>query len=99
MKTLKHFFLSFISIAVIGLWSCKNETGTPDNKKEAEEHNDAKFDNKSEKDAQFVVDAADIHLTEISLGQLAENNARADDVKELGRIMNRDHKKGYDDLV
>ena len=100
MKNLKHFLLLILSIVAFGSMSCNNNNESkPDNKDEAEKHNDAKFDNKAEKDAQFVVEASDISLTEMSLGQLAENNAMTDDTKELGRMMNRDHKKAYDDLA
>lgn len=84
--------------------SCSNNnadqnSGNQDAKKEAEEHNDAKFtNNNSEKDAQFVVDAADINLAEVSLGKLASTQGMSKDVRELGDMMNRDHQKAYDDL-
>ena len=98
MKNLKYFLLAVISIVAL---SCNNNNNpdNPDNKKVAEEHNDAKFDNKAEKDAQFAVDAADISLTEMSLGQWAENNAMTDDTKQLGKMMYQDHKKAYDEIA
>jgi len=100
MKNLKYFLFVILSTVALGMVSCNNnDNNAPDNKNEAEKHNDAKFDNKAEKDAQFVVEAADISLTEMSLGQLAEKNAMTDDTKELGKMMNRDHKKAYDDLA
>src|ERR1044071_2120459 len=48
-------------------------TKTEDPKDVAEEHNDAKFRKESEKEAQLMVDAADINLAEIELGKLAES--------------------------
>lgn len=100
MKKLKFLFIGIVSGLAFSLTSCSsNNDNSVDNKKEAEQHNDAKFDNKSEKDAQFVVDAADISLTETILAQLAEKNASMSDTKELAMMMDKDHKKAYDDLA
>ena len=53
--------------------SCSNGKNTNDVKDVAEELNAEKFDsNKQEKDAQFVVDAAEMNIEEIQLGQLAK---------------------------
>ena len=100
MKKLKFLFIGIVSGLAFSLTSCSsNNDNSVDNKKEAEQHNDAKFDNKSEKDAQFDVDAADISLTETILAQLAEKNASMSDTKELAMMMDKDHKKAYDDLA
>jgi putative membrane protein len=103
MKTINYFLRGMAIACTIILFSCNNNNTdndtSKDAKKDAEEHNDAKFDNKPEKDAQFLVDAADISLMEMNLGQLAEKNATLNDTKELGRMMNRDHKKAYDELT
>ena len=96
-----------VSAGMCFISSCSNNNTTAENnnkpnedpKKEAEDHNDAKFTaNNSEKDAQFLVDAADINLAEVSLGKLASSNGMSKDVRDLGEMMNRDHQKAYDDL-
>ena len=107
MKVIKHSMLLFAVAAGIAFTqSCSNdhpkndETKTAeDPKKTAEEHNDAKFTtNNSEKDAQFLVDAAEVNLAEANLGKLAATQGMTKDIRELGEMMNRDHQKAYDDL-
>src|SRR4051812_17117904 len=86
----------------IAFTSCNNPSTRAENesdKKTAEKANDAKFDNKAEKDAQFLVDAADINLTEMNLGQLASARGSLKETKDLGSMMNADHKKAYDELA
>ncbi len=103
MKTLKKLFFIVISFVAINTWiACNNgdttTTATNNDTKEAEKHNDAKFEGKSGKDADFVVEAENISLNEMNLGQLADSNAAMAGTKELGRMMYGDHKKAYDDL-
>jgi putative membrane protein len=74
-------------------------TANVTNDKEAEKRNDAKFNKDNEDNAQFVVDAENINLEEINLGQLAESRGTSADVKDLGSMMNKDHKKAYDELA
>jgi putative membrane protein len=70
-----------------------------DTKDAAEDHNEAKFDDKStEKDAQFLVEAAAINLNEIQLGQLAGTNATMQEVKDLGKMMEDEHSKKLEEL-
>ena len=69
------------------LSSCNNQKKPEDTKQVAEEHNDAKFDNTKEKDAQFLVSAAEMNLQEISLGQLAQSKGTMAEVKALGKMM------------
>src|SRR4051812_11173979 len=102
MKTIKNLFLTGVSLTTFSAWiACNNGNdstrNTADNgtKKEADQHNDAKFENKSEKDANFVADAANISLIEMNLGQLAETNASTPDTRDYGKMMNSDHKKAY----
>jgi len=78
--------------------SCRNNR-QEDTKDVAEEHNDAKFDDKNEKDAQFLVNAAEINMKEIELGQLAEQNGRAPRIKELGKMIVDAHTKSQKDLT
>jgi putative membrane protein len=105
---MKFTQLSMLSLAVAASFafvSCSgdrtdNNTQNEDPKETAEEHNEAKFEtNKSEEDAQFVVEAADINLAEASLGKLAATNAMSQEVRELGDMMTREHQKAYDELV
>lgn len=79
-------------IVSIGITSCNNNK-TEDPAAVAEDHNDAKFDNTKEKDAQFLVDATEINREEIQLGQLAQQQAVSQDIKDLGKMMVDDHQK------
>lgn len=66
----------------------------------AEEQNDEKFDsNQQEKDAQFVVNAAEMNIEEIQLGQLAQQKGSSSHVKELGKMMVEMHTKSQNDLA
>ena len=86
-----------ILIKTVTLPSCNNSK-PEDTKEVAEESNEAKFDNTNEKDAAFLVAAAEIHLEEIQLGQLAQKNGQMTDVKELGKMMEEEHTKAFKDL-
>ncbi|HSY60530.1 MAG TPA: DUF4142 domain-containing protein [Cytophaga sp.] len=69
--------------------SCNTFKGR-DSKTIACELNEAKFDNpEDKKNAILLVDAAEIHLTEIHLAQLAQQEAKHIDVKELGKMMEK----------
>src|SRR6185436_9762588 len=106
-KFLKTVILEgMLMIAIIfSILSCGNSTDSTttaenkDSKENAEEHNDAKFDNnKEENDAQFMVDAAEINLMEIKLGNLAAEKGTTAEVKEMGKMMADAHSKSLDDL-
>lgn len=84
--------------ALVLVMSCSNRPKQQDTKNEAEEHNDAKFDNTQNNDAKFLVDAAEINLEEIRLGQLAQNHSMAADVKKLGKMMEEGHTKAQKEL-
>ena len=65
----------------------------------AEDHNEAKFDdNKTEDDAQFLVNAAEINLMEIQLGNLAAEKGSMTEVKEMGKMMVDEHTKNLEEL-
>lgn len=84
---------------IVGVYSCGNSPKPEDTKDVAEEHNEAKFDEKkTENDAQFLVNAAEISLMEIQLGQLASTNGMMDQVKEMGKMMENDHTKSLNEL-
>jgi len=98
----------FVSVTLVGFTSCENkkedhtavETHTEAKTEEvAKDQNDAKFnDNDDEKNAKFLVKAAEINLEEIALGKLAQEKSTNADVKELGKMMVTSHTKALDDL-
>ena len=96
MKTIKY--LVAIAFPVVFL-ACNNDAPKEDDKKAAEEVNDAKFNKEGEKDANFVTDVQDINLAEMNLGQLAASKAVTRETKDLGKMMESSHKKAYDDLA
>jgi putative membrane protein len=50
-------------------------------------------------DAQFLSRAAEINLEEIHLGQLAQKKSTMVDVQELGKMMEKEHKKSLNELT
>jgi len=103
MKKTSYFktALLFVTLVtpVLLITSCTNNQKKEDTKAVAEEHNDAKFiDNKLEKDAQFLVNAAEINLEQIKLGKLAQQIGRTAYVKDLGIKMDVAHTKLQSDL-
>ncbi|MFN3756446.1 MAG: DUF4142 domain-containing protein [Flavobacterium sp.] len=73
--------------------SCKDtRQQSEDTKEVSEEQNEAKFnDNDNANDAQFLVDASEMNLEAIHLGQLAQQRGHSTDVKELGSSMVESH--------
>lgn len=81
-------------------FSCSTEKKSEDSKEIAEDRNDAKFDKTNkEKDAEFLVNVAEINLEEIKLGYLAQQNSKMKDVIELGKMMETAHSKGLNDVT
>ncbi|MEP7168104.1 MAG: DUF4142 domain-containing protein [Bacteroidota bacterium] len=92
-------YITAIVAMIFGFSSCMNSSKPEDTKEVAEEHNDAKFDdNKSEGDAQFLVDAAEINLMEIQLGNIAAEKGMMTEVKDMGKMMADAHSKSLDEL-
>ena len=98
-RFIKIEFLSAAAMLIIAvtLSSCNNAK-REDPKSVAEEHNEAKFDNANEDDAKFLVNAAEINLEEIQLGQLAQTQGRSAHIKELGKMMETEHTQAMEDL-
>lgn len=93
-------FMATVAISFVLMASCNNNLKAKDTKVVAEEHNDAEFDNKKQqKDAQFLVNVAEIHLEQIQLGKLAQQVGRTTHVKELGKTMEDAHNKSMNDLT
>jgi len=80
--------------------SCDDNNGQMDTKTIAENRNNKKFDmDKKEKDAQFLVNAAEIHLKHIHLGQLAQRKGKSKHVKELSKKLELEHTQSLTDLA
>lgn len=66
----------------------------------AEKRNDAKLDDsEKEKDSKFLVNAAEINLKQIQLGQLAQESGQSNHIKELGKMMEEAHTKSLNELT
>ena len=83
---------AFAAAMCTGMTACSNSK-TEDTKDVAENHNDAKFDDAKAKDAEFLVNAASINMEEIQLGELAQQQAATQEIRDLGKMMVDDHKK------
>jgi putative membrane protein len=72
--------------------SCKDSQKAEDSKVLPEEQNEAKFNNNDHaNDAQFLVNASEMNLEAIQLGQLAQQRSTSTHVKELGTSMMEVH--------
>ncbi|MCF3108349.1 DUF4142 domain-containing protein [Niabella sp. CC-SYL272] len=100
------FSLLVCVVMVLGAIATACNTG-PDSRKAAQDSNEVKF-NKSdtanpstatlEKDADFAVTAADGGRMEVELGQLAQRNGQRQEVKDFGRMMEKDHSAANSEL-
>ncbi len=90
--------LTFITTLLI-ISACDNTQESKDTKEVNENHINAKVKgNDIANDAQFLVNAAEIALEEIKLGQLAQQKGSTPEVKELGKILEESHTKLLEDL-
>jgi len=88
-----------IATALAGVSACTTNNAQ-DSKEVAEDKNEAKFaSNKLEKDAEFLVYAAESNLQEINLGKLAQEKGTISHVKELGKTLQTHHEKAMVDLI
>jgi putative membrane protein len=102
-KKFKHSAINTLFIYVMLLTLIITSTPScSDNKSEgtkgATENNNTNDQDVEKKDKQFLVDAAEINLEEIKLGQLAQQNSTTPNVKELGKMMETEHIKCLNDL-
>lgn len=75
-----------------------NDTKNNDSADVAEEQNEARMGDAMEDDAEFAVDAADGGMFEVQLGELAQKNGSAAQVKQFGQMMASDHGKANEEL-
>lgn len=68
--------------------SCNNDSRTEEKKQVISTHIGSIID---QTDAELLVEVAEISLAEIKLGQLAQRNAQAIDIRELGKRMEKAH--------
>ncbi len=100
MKNYRNTLLhaTIIITVIMGAFSCENNP--KDTKTIAEDRNEEKFDNKDkEKDAQFLVDAAEISMENVRLGKLAQQKGTMNHVTELGQAMETTHSKAHAELT
>lgn len=104
----KLIVIAVVGMAVLGFQAC-NDGGSEDAIKSANESNEVKQDSAehsetapvsmvSEEDSKFVVEAASGGMMEVQLGELAQQKAANQKVKDFGAMMVRDHSKANDDL-
>ncbi|TDB68092.1 DUF4142 domain-containing protein [Arundinibacter roseus] len=66
---------------------------------QAEEQNEAIYDGAdTEDDMEFAVAAADGGMFEVRLGQLAQKNGASSQIKEFGKMMEKDHTTANEEL-
>jgi putative membrane protein len=79
--------------------SCKNEPKQDDSMEVAEDMNKPQDDATKEMDEKFLMDAAEINLEEIQLGQLAQQKGVSQEVKDLGKMLAESHTKALNELT
>ena len=100
MKIMQTVFyrLSIFILFSLSVSSCDDQP-KPDAKDIAKDHNNAKFNDENKvKDAQFLVDAAEICLQEIQLAQLAQQNSIKKSVQKMGKTMQDEYTEYYSKL-
>ena len=89
---------SLTGIALVGLLTAVPAVVSA----QAPAHRDAGKDSSASKmaraDEKFMKDAAAGSIAEVQLGQLAEQHAASDAVKQFGKRMATDHQKAFDEL-
>lgn len=97
---MKNFFtMAFLVVSLSWLQSCSN--GMSDNKEDSVDSTQEQNENKptvSEDASDFMTKAASGGMLEVQLGQMAQQKAVNQRVKDYGLMMIRDHTKGNDEL-
>jgi len=95
----KGLLLVTFVTSILLITSCNNRQQSMDTKDVAIDRNEERFDDNRQKDAQFLVNAAEINLTQIQLGRLAQQKGVTTHVKELGKMMEDAHTQSQRDLT
>jgi len=100
-NSLTTFALAGLLVAVPALASAQSPSQPPprqDAPKESKAAKEPKNGKIARGDEKFMKDAAVGGMTEVKLGQLAEQKAASDGVKQFGKRMATDHGKANDEL-
>ena len=90
--TIGFLTLGVVMLLSLALISCGSKEEPVKNSEEiANESNDSKLAVPLITEADFLVNAAIISLKEIQLGQLAQSNGSIEEVKGLGKMMEKEH--------
>lgn len=103
----KLSFVAIVCLSVFAFQACND--GSTDAIKSANESNEVKEDSAEhtnnpaiapvdEADSKFAVEAASGGMMEVQLGELAQQKASSQRVKDFGAMMVRDHSKVNDEL-
>lgn len=102
MKNLKN---ALIALACASAVAACNDTGTAAEGSKTDTTNTTNANNNTttsgtiaEKDAQFLMDAAASNMAEIKMGQLAQQKGNAQDVKDIGKMLETDHSAALSDI-
>jgi len=95
---LKSKISSLVILATCTILSCDQNMDSKDTMKIAEDTNDKKFSKAKEKDAEYLMNAAEINIEEIKLGQLAQKKSSTPEVIELAKMMETSHMKALEKL-
>lgn len=100
-SNLKSLLLTGMLLCSLTLFntSCKETIKDKDPEEVAEDMNKPKDDATAERDERFMVDAAEINMEDVRLGQLAQQKGTHADVKALGKMMEDAHTQGLADVT
>ncbi|MFN0275797.1 MAG: DUF4142 domain-containing protein [Chitinophagales bacterium] len=94
---MKKFIIMLAGSAL--LFSCKQDTKTYEDQKElADKVNDEKFGKRVEKDADFLVDAIDISMLEVSVSEMALSRSENKEVKDIANMLIFDHQQSIKEM-
>ncbi|TMI94276.1 MAG: DUF4142 domain-containing protein [Bacteroidetes bacterium] len=103
--------ISFVLMALPFVFACNN--GSKDSVEKADSANEAKIDTTLANDtttsaktmigvdattSDFMVKVADVGMTEVKLGGIAQDKASSKRVKDFGEMMTKDHSKAGEEL-
>lgn len=93
----KEISYIILIITFFNLLGCSNQKFDNENDMTSDYYNET-LDENSALEVQLLVNAAEFHLEQIRLGQLAQEAGNTVDVRELGKMMELAHKKAFGTL-